>query len=179
MTTTAATTQQTGETLRHDRVEVDPADFRRFLVPIDGGPLSVDAVTQALALAARTGAELVFLTVTEPFEPGASYAVTLHKTHEAHQRSARVHAEQILAPALAAAEAAEIGARSLHVEDDEPYRAIIRAAGDNLCDLIVMASHGRRGVAAVLLGSQTVKVLTHSAIPVLVCRRKADGRPHN
>jgi len=60
--------------------------------------------------------------------------------------------------------------KTTHAEDDQPYRAIIRTAEENGCDLIAMSSHGRRGVSAILLGSETVKVLTHSAIPVLVYR---------
>jgi nucleotide-binding universal stress UspA family protein len=63
--------------------------------------------------------------------------------------------------------------KSQHVEDDQPYRAIIRTAQENGCDLIAMASHGRRGVSALVLGSETQKVLTHSAIPVLVYRAAA------
>jgi nucleotide-binding universal stress UspA family protein len=63
-----------------------------------------------------------------------------------------------------------VEATTLHMEDDAPYRAIIRMAEDHCCNLIVMASHGRGGVSALLLGSETMKVLAHSNIPVLVVR---------
>lgn len=159
-------------------IAADPT-FQRILVPIDGGPLSVEAVSHALALARKTDARICFLTVTEPFEPAASYAVAVSRTFEAHQRNARLHAEHVLTPAMAAASASDVPAEELHLEDADPYRAIIRAAEDFGCDLIVMASHGRRGVSAVLLGSQTVKVLTHSTIPVLVCRAQKSPARQN
>jgi nucleotide-binding universal stress UspA family protein len=69
-----------------------------------------------------------------------------------------------------AALAAGVSCDTLHVEHDHPYLAIIETASQKLCDLIVMASHGRRGISAIVLGSETVKVLTHSTIPVLVFR---------
>jgi nucleotide-binding universal stress UspA family protein len=70
----------------------------------------------------------------------------------------------------ATAKAAGVPFRALHVVHDHPYAAIIEAAEKNGCDLIVMASHGRKGVSALILGSETTKVLTHSKVPVLVCR---------
>jgi nucleotide-binding universal stress UspA family protein len=75
-----------------------------------------------------------------------------------------------LAAASQLAAAAGVGCETLHVTHEQPYQAIIEAAAEKNCDLIVMASHGRRGLAAVVLGSETVKVLTHSTIPVLVVR---------
>ena len=63
----------------------------------------------------------------------------------------------------------------VHVEDEHPYRAIIDTAQNRDCDAIQMASHGRRGIAAILVGSETLKVLTHSTIPVIVCRRPHGG----
>lgn len=69
-----------------------------------------------------------------------------------------------------AAAAAGVTCDTIHVEHDHPYQAIIDAAAGEPCDLIVMASHGRRGISTIMLGSETVKVLTHSAVPVLVVR---------
>jgi nucleotide-binding universal stress UspA family protein len=66
--------------------------------------------------------------------------------------------------------AAGVNCETVHVEHDHPYLAIIEMAAKKLCDLIVMASHGRRGISAIVLGSETSKVLTHSGIPVLVVR---------
>jgi nucleotide-binding universal stress UspA family protein len=70
----------------------------------------------------------------------------------------------------AAAKLAGVPCETLHIEHEHVYQAIIDTASARRCDLIVMASHGRRGVSAVVLGSKTVKVLTHSKIPVLVYR---------
>ena len=79
-------------------------------------------------------------------------------------------AARYLDVAKAVALAAGVSCETMHIEHDQPYRAIIETAARQSCDLIVMASHGRRGISAIVLGSETVKVLTHSAIPVLVFR---------
>ena len=84
--------------------------------------------------------------------------------------TAEAHAEKVLGMVSGAAKAAGVACETLHVENKHVYQAIIDAAEARRCDLIVMASHGRRGVSAVVLGSETVKVLTHSKIPVLVYR---------
>ena len=79
-------------------------------------------------------------------------------------------AERALEQVRMAAEAASVAVETVRETHDQPYRAIIECALARKCDLIVMASHGRRGVAALLVGSETAKVLTHSTIPVLVYR---------
>ena len=79
-------------------------------------------------------------------------------------------ATKSLAEVEDAATAAGIHCEVVCAKDEHPYQAIIDAAKKNGCDLIVMASHGRRGIAAVLIGSETQNVVTHSSIPVLVCR---------
>jgi len=80
------------------------------------------------------------------------------------------HGEKILSTVAQAAEAAGVACELVHVEHEHPYQAIIDTAGSKGCDLIIMASHGRHGISAIVLGSETVKVLTHSKIPVLVHR---------
>ena len=87
-----------------------------------------------------------------------------------YQKHARAYAETVLGIVSAACKSAGVVCDTLHVEHEQVYQAIIEAAEARRCDLIVMASHGRRGVSAVVLGSETVKVLTHSKIPVLVYR---------
>jgi nucleotide-binding universal stress UspA family protein len=82
----------------------------------------------------------------------------------------QTHAEQTLGAVAKAAEAAGIACETVQVEHEHPYRAIIDTAASRGCDLIVMASHGRHGISAIVLGSETVKVLTHCKIPVLVDR---------
>ena len=84
-------------------------------------------------------------------------------------------AAQRLAKVKEAANTAGVGCEVVHVEHEHPYRAIIDVANTRACDLIVMASHGRRGISAIVLGSETLKVLTHSAIPVLVYRGTRAG----
>jgi nucleotide-binding universal stress UspA family protein len=80
------------------------------------------------------------------------------------------HAEKTLGAAARAAQAADVACETVQVEHEHPYRAIIDAAESKGCDLIVMASHGRHGISAIVLGSETVKVLTHCKTPVLVHR---------
>jgi nucleotide-binding universal stress UspA family protein len=87
-----------------------------------------------------------------------------------YQARVTAEADETLRIAASAAKAAGVACDTLQVEDDRPYKAIIDTAGSKGCDLIVMASHGRHGISALLLGSETVKVLTHCNIPVLVHR---------
>lgn len=91
-------------------------------------------------------------------------------TLEQYQKRTAELAKKYLDAAKASAAAAGTTCETLPIVHDQPYQAIIDTAEEKACDLIVMASHGRRGVAAVMLGSETVKVLTHSTIPVLVFR---------
>ena len=91
-------------------------------------------------------------------------------TPKEFRRECQAEAERVLAAASAAASTAGVVCESVHLEDDRPYQAIIDTATKKDCDLIFMASHGRKGVTALVLGSETNKVLTHSKIPVLVCR---------
>jgi nucleotide-binding universal stress UspA family protein len=148
--------------------------YRRILVPTDGSELSNRAIEYAATLAKAVNAELTVLTVTTPYygfivERGATSARI-----EEYEKEAAKLAEQYLDVAKDIAAAAKVPCKAIHVESAQPYQAIIDVVKEQGCDLIVMASHGRRGVAAIVLGSETVKVLTHSTIPVLVVRPKID-----
>ena len=110
------------------------------------------------------------MTVTEPFHLLSVAPSQLEYTTIEYKKHAEVYAEKVLGIVSAAAKLAGVGCETLHVEHEHVHQAIIDAATSRACDLIVMASHGRRGVSAVVLGSETVKVLTHSKIPVLVYR---------
>jgi nucleotide-binding universal stress UspA family protein len=110
------------------------------------------------------------VTVTEPFHVLSLAPSELEYTPIEYKKHAEAHAEKVLSTVSAAAKLAGITCKTLHIEHERIYQAIIDAASARRCDLIVMASHGRRGVSAVVLGSETVKVLTHSKIPVLVYR---------
>jgi nucleotide-binding universal stress UspA family protein len=89
---------------------------------------------------------------------------------ELYEESTTTFANKCLNELKSTAVAASVPCKIIHIEHSQPYQAIIHAAKREGCDLIVMASHGRRGVSAIILGSETVKVLTHSTIPVLVYR---------
>jgi nucleotide-binding universal stress UspA family protein len=143
--------------------------FKRILVPTDGTDLSLKAVNGGAMLAKSFGAELIGVTVVEPY----SYATVSEyqpESSEAYEsRVAQVAAER-LRRFNDCASSAGVAARALTERAFSPYEAIIECARRHDCDLIVMASHGRRGLRGVLLGSETQKVLTHSTVPVLVYR---------
>jgi len=143
--------------------------YRSILVPTDGSDISTKAVQAAASLARLTGAQLHVLSVKEPFPYSAiseMQPVPPQEFYDAQERMARSRVE-------AAADAARAGGLSIDgatVEALHPWEAILDHAKNRQCDLIVMASHGRRGISALLLGSETQKVLTHSPIPVLVIK---------
>jgi nucleotide-binding universal stress UspA family protein len=127
--------------------------YINILIPTDGSELSEKAVSHGIALAERIDAKVTVLTVLPLFEIfRADYA------------------EKTLSAAERVAQSAGVEYEGVHVGHDFPWQAIIDMAVSKDCDLIVMASHGRHGISAVLLGSETMKVLTHSKIPVLVHR---------
>jgi nucleotide-binding universal stress UspA family protein len=142
--------------------------YRHILVPTDGSRRSAPAIRMAARLAKTLGAKLTALHVVAPYFParsGAEYA-----SLSGFQRSVAQEARRALAAFNAEARAQGVTATAASTLGGEPWQAILRAARAKKCDLIVMASHGRRGLAALVLGSETTKVLTHSKIPVLVCR---------
>jgi nucleotide-binding universal stress UspA family protein len=144
--------------------------FKNILVPTDGSDLAVKAVEQGVLFAKEIGAKITAVTVTEPFHLLSVAPSQLEYTPFEYKKHAEAHAEQVLDAVSVSAKSAGVVCETLHVEHEHIYQAIIDAAEARRCDLIVMASHGRRGVSAVVLGSETVKVLTHSKIPVLVYR---------
>ena len=146
--------------------------FRRILVPTDGSELSTNSVNAAIALAKESGASIVALNVQPVYRPPVVAEVPVADVYsqEEYEAGALEVANKILADVGAAAAAAGVGCRTVAQLDSSPYEAIIRVARDEGCDLIFMASHGRRGMAGLLLGSETQKVLTHCKIPVLVYR---------
>lgn len=146
--------------------------FKHFLVPTDGSQLSKEAVTRAVALAKEVGARVTFF-FAKPDYPVAFYgegALIDPTTPERFAEIADRQAQEILSQAIKVSDAAGIKSASLSEVSDLPYEAIISAAERSGCDLIFMASHGRKGISGLLLGSETQKVLTHSQIPVLVYR---------
>ncbi len=143
--------------------------FKRILVPTDGSEITQKAVATAIGLAKSVGATLYTLSVKEPFPYSAISEMQPVPPQEFFDAQERIASERVNA-VRDACKAADLGCEAHTVEAVHPWEAIIGHAKDNGCDLIVMSSHGRRGVTALLLGSETQKVLTHSAIPVLVVR---------
>ena len=146
--------------------------YRRILVPTDGSTLSKKAVQSAIELAAGLGAEVVAVNVV-PSYPMSYFAGGANVSGAEVARLEKLWAEQ--GQALAddvrkAAEKAGVKARATTVRSDLVAEAILAAAKKNRCDLVVMASHGRKGLQRLLLGSETQHVLTHGNIPVLVLR---------
>ena len=146
--------------------------FKHLLVPTDGSLLSVAALTRAVSFAKDAGARITVLYV-EPTPPAAYDGVgglsSAHLTQDLQQRLDGL-AQEILGTAQAIGQQADVPLDTLVRVGDQPYKLIIQTAQAQDCDLIFMASHGRRGVSALLLGSETQMVLTHSNIPVLVYR---------
>ena len=145
--------------------------YHHILIPTDGSPLSTVAVEHSMDFARDANAKVTVLTVVSPFDAFSTDAVGLaDNTRADYERRARMQAAQILTDAQLKAKARGVPCEVEQLESDSPYDVIIKTADKRGCDLIAMASHGRRGVAAIVLGSETLKVLTHSKIPVLVYR---------
>lgn len=143
--------------------------YHRILVPTDGSDISVKAIDTAVALAKSLGATLCTLSVKEPYPYSALSEMQPTPPQEffdAQERTAARHVESV----RTACRAAGLDCDAHTVEALHPWEAILDHARQNDCDLVVMASHGRRGIASLLIGSQTQKVLTHSKLPVLVVR---------
>jgi nucleotide-binding universal stress UspA family protein len=140
----------------------------RMLVATDGSALSRRAIDTAVDLARSLGAELVGFTAV-PAYPYASVGEIKPADYSDFQARAGAVANERLAAVETAARAAGVACTTNMAETAQPWRGIIEAARDKDCDLIVMASHGRAGVSA-LLGSETQRVLTHATLPVLVVR---------
>jgi nucleotide-binding universal stress UspA family protein len=146
--------------------------YRRILVPTDGSRLSQRAVEHAIALAKAIGASLVVLHAYPKFlgSPYGTFGPAAEVLAEAHARQERAQAEALFAGIRRSAQTAGIKLETVVVEASDVYRQIIAVARKQRCDLICMASHGRRGLSAIVLGSETTKVLTHGNLPVLVLR---------
>lgn len=144
--------------------------YKHILIPTDGSELSAKAVRAGIQFARELGARVTALTVTPPFYPSETTPSALATHAREHEEQSRNAARRALKPAEDAAAAAGVPFTGLHRVGDSPAEEIIKAASEAGCDLVFMASHGRRGMSALLLGSETNKVLTHSKIPVLVTR---------
>lgn len=143
--------------------------FKRILVPTDGSDITSKAITTAIALAKSLGAQLSTISVKEPFPYSALSEMQPTPPQEFFDAQDRIATQRVQA-VVDLANAAGVACQAHTVEALHPWEAIIDHATTTDCDLVVMASHGRRGMSALLLGSETQKLLTHSKVPVLVVR---------
>ena len=147
--------------------------YRHLLAATDGSELSNLAVTHASGLAQSLGARLTLLHVAGQYPPPMLVDGTVFPSlpEEEHELAAAQQSEEILKPCRTRAEAAGINCAAVHETDNAAWHAIIETAARNGCDVIVMGSHGRGGLASLIMGSQTQKVLHHTNLPVLVVRQ--------
>lgn len=143
--------------------------FKHILLPTDGSELSGKAAAAAIEFAKAVGAKITAFTCMDEY-PFLTSADAGHQTRKAFEEHATIEARARLNRVLTAAQAAGIACGTDTATTPTPYKEIIDAANRNGCDVIFMASHGRRGLAGLLVGSETQKVLTHCTIPVLVYR---------
>jgi nucleotide-binding universal stress UspA family protein len=144
--------------------------YRHILIATDGSDLAQKAVRQGLELAKHLKAAVTAITVTAPWPAGVTGALMSTIPFQDYQNVVTQHAEAILAPVRDLAGRLGVACDTAHVSDDFPAEAIIEHAKAKSCDLIVMASHGRRGLATILLGSQATRVLAYSPLAVLICK---------
>ncbi|WP_269931095.1 universal stress protein [Aminobacter sp. HY435] len=148
--------------------------YKHILIATDGSELAQKGVDHGLELAKGLGSNVTFLNVSEPapiFASAGMYGpVATAEDIVAYQKAGEEYGSKVLGAAKVQAEALGVDAEAIHVEEMWAAEAINQIAKDQECDLIVMASHGRRGLGRLILGSQTVEVLTNSQVPVLVVR---------
>lgn len=145
---------------------------KHILIATDGSELSTKAVIYGVGLAKQLGARVTVLTATELWSilDMSRHAHDQRNPIEAYEQLASEHAQKVLTAAADIAAKEGVPCETVHMRDLKPSEAIVEAAAKHGCDLIVMASHSRRGVNKLLLGSETSRVLALTTIPVLVCR---------
>jgi nucleotide-binding universal stress UspA family protein len=143
--------------------------YKHILIATDGSELAGKAVTTGLDLAKQLGAQVTVITVTEPWTGLATVEPAFAFPIEKFEKEAAEYAQRILADASEVARKHDVKCATINAKG-YAAEAIIETANARGCDLIVMSSHGRRGLAKVLLGSQAMRVVTLSSIPVLICR---------
>jgi nucleotide-binding universal stress UspA family protein len=144
--------------------------FKLILLPIDGSAMSEMASQKCIALAKELDAQIIGIYVIPEFHVFSYAPGIVTDTSAQYQKDSQIYAKQVLAKVQDAANEVGVACTTLSMVNDHPYEAIVNVAKDKGCDLICMASHGRKGVKGLLLGSETQKVLTHTDIPVLIYR---------
>jgi nucleotide-binding universal stress UspA family protein len=144
--------------------------YKHLLIATDGSELAEKGVRQGLELAKALGADVTIATATEPWDAVLVGEVAVILPPEEYERTASSNAAKILSSAQEIAAELGVLCHALHIKDRRPAEGIIEATREKGCDLIVMTSHGRRGISRLVLGSQSNDVVTHSSVPVLVVR---------
>src|SRR6476661_3610536 len=136
--------------------------YKHILIATDGSDLAQKGVEQGLALAKALGAKATAVMITEPIAAMMVGEAAIALPLEEYDRAASANASRVLTSVAESAKKAAVPCDTLHVKDQYPAEGIVEAAKARACDLIVMTSHGRRGISKLLLGSQTTRVLTHT-----------------
>lgn len=144
--------------------------YKHILIATDGSELAAKAIAQGLSLAKTLASLVTVVTVSEPWASQVTGEAAIAFPFEDYEKAVAADAAEILKKASDAATEAGVTCSTVHVKERHPAEGILETAKERRCDLIVMASHGRRGLSRLLLGSQTHNVVTHSEIPVLICR---------
>ena len=144
--------------------------YKHSLIATDGSDLAGKAVNAGLQLAKVLNANVTAVTVTEPWTAYITGEGPIAFPIDEYEKSASDNATRTLATVGDLATKIAVDCKTIHLKDQYPADGILGAAKSHACDLIVMASHGRRGLGRLLLGSAAVSVLTHSTVPVLICR---------
>jgi nucleotide-binding universal stress UspA family protein len=144
--------------------------YAHILIATDGSELAGRAVEQGLTLAKALGSKVTAVTVTEPWTAAVSGEWAVAFPVEDYEKAAAANAEKVLSGVQATAKQLGVPCQLAHVKDQFAAEGIVEEAKRLGCDLIVMASHGRRGIARFVLGSQATRVLAHSSIPLLIIR---------
>jgi len=144
--------------------------YKHVLIATDGSELAAKAVTAGLELAKHLKAKATAVTATEPWAAVVTGEAALGFPLAQYEKAAAEASAHILSAVSDAANGRGVVCATVHAKDRYPAEGILETAKTNGCDLIVMASHGRRGLSRLLLGSEAVRVLTHSTVPVLICR---------
>jgi nucleotide-binding universal stress UspA family protein len=149
--------------------------YTHLLIATDGSPESDNAVAHGLAMAKALSARVTVATVTEPWTQAAYATLPTPSMIRLYEKAAAGNAASILESAKKSADRTGVQCETRHIRDQHAPEGIIKAAKDEGCDLIVLGSHGRGTIGRILLGSTSLKVLTFSPLPVLVCRSTRGG----
>ena len=144
--------------------------YRYILIATDGSELSGSAIRQGLQLSRLLAAHATVVTVTEPWDAVVIGEAAIVFPPAEYEKTSAANAAGILAQAKEIAAEIGVSCDTLHMKDRRPAEGVIETAKTKHCDLIVMGSHGRRGISRLVLGSQANEVVSHSTVPVLVCR---------